>query len=187
MTAACVIVSAIALDWIIGEPRRFHPLVLFGSIAERSERIGESDAFQRISPFNRGLICWFLLVMPPTFGVWLLISSLPAPWQWVLEGLILYFTIGWKSMQEHAMEVHRHLIKSDMDEARRSVRKIVSRETEGLGEQGMAKGAVEAVLENGSDCVLSPIFWYLLLAAPGAFMFRLANTLDAMWGNRSER
>ena len=85
------------------------------------------------------------------------------------------------------MEVHRHLIKSDMDEARRSVRKIVSRETEGLGEQGMAKGAVEAVLENGSDCVLSPIFWYLLLGAPGAFMFRLANTLDAMWGNRSER
>lgn len=187
MTAAFVILSAIALDWMIGEPRRFHPLVLFGSIAERSERIGELGAFQRISPFERGLICWLFLVVPPTFGVWLLINWLPAPWQWILDCLILYFTIGWKSMQEHAMEVHRNLIKGDMNRARRSVGKIVSRETQELNERDMAKGAVEAVLENGSDCVLSPLFWYLLLGAPGAFMFRLANTLDAMWGNRSDR
>ena len=90
-------------------------------------------------------------------------------------------------MQQHALEVYKNLLANDLDQARQSVKLIVSRQTETLDERGVATGAVEAVIENGSDCVLSPIFWYVLLGAPGALMFRLANTLDAMWGNKTDR
>ena len=187
MIAFFVITAAIVLDWVIGEPKKFHPLVLFGSIADRIEQISGGVVFQKFSLVIRGFICWFCLVVPPTLGLWILLQWVPFFWQLVLECLILYFTIGWRSMQQHAIKVYEPLLASDIESARDSVKKIVSRETEQLNERGVAKGAVEAVLENGSDCLISPIFWYLLLGAPGALMFRFANTLDAMWGNKSDR
>ncbi len=187
LTALSVIAAAVALDWVLGEPKQFHPLIWFGSVADRIEAVSERPVFERIPPVSRGFCCWLILVLPPALAVWLLLVRLPPAGQLVLECLVLYFSIGWKSMQEHASEVHQQLMEKNLDKARMSVSKIVSRKTDELDERGVAKGAIEAVIENGSDCVLSPIFWYLLLGAPGALMFRLANTLDAMWGNKTDR
>ncbi len=181
-----VIILAIIADGILGEPKKWHPLAGFGSVAQAVERISDKSKFERISPFLRGLACWLMLVVPFTIIAWQALAWMPLYLQSIAECLILYFTIGWKSMQQHAKEVHSYLIADDIQSARQSVSKIVSRETKDLNEEDVARGAVEAVIENGSDCVLSPIFWFVLLGAPGALMFRLANTLDAMWGNKTE-
>lgn len=162
-------------------------MVLFGRAAERIETFSERSAFARLSPRLRGAMCWLALVAPPALIVWATLQWLPPVWQAVLECAVLYFTIGWKSMRQHAMQVYAPLRRGDLGQAREAVRRIVSRETANLNERDVASGAVEAVLENGTDCVLSPIFWYLALGAPGALLFRLANTLDAMWGMKSER
>ena len=36
--------------------------------------------------------------------------------------------------------------------------------------------------ENLSDSVVAPLFWFLVAGLPGAALYRLANTADAMWG-----
>jgi len=51
-----VVVLAIMADGILGEPKKWHPLVGFGSIAEAVERISDKNKFERISPFCEA---WF--------------------------------------------------------------------------------------------------------------------------------
>ncbi|HVL75619.1 MAG TPA: CobD/CbiB family cobalamin biosynthesis protein, partial [Noviherbaspirillum sp.] len=65
--------------------------------------------------------------------------------------------------------------------------RIVSRDTGGASEADIARAAAESTLENGNDAVFGTLFWFIVAGGPGALLFRLANTLDAMWGYRNAR
>ncbi|NIQ91600.1 MAG: cobalamin biosynthesis protein, partial [Deltaproteobacteria bacterium] len=88
-----------------------------------------------------------------------------------------------------------------LTQARTELQKIVGRDTSNLNSEGVARGAVESVAENFVDGVLSPIFWYSLIAvfshlfgcpAPaaagvvGMFAFKTISTLDSMVGYRRQ-
>ncbi len=173
--------GALLLDRLLGEPRRWHPLVGFGHLAQRIEaRFNRPDAGR-----GAGLLAWMLAVLPLSLGV-LLLSMLPAV-GWVVELLVLYLAVGLRSLAEHGHAVARALRNGDLPLARERVGYIVSRQTGELDEPGVARAATESVLENGSDAVFAALFWFLLLGGFGAALYRLANTLDAMWGYRNPR
>ena len=65
--------------------------------------------------------------------------------------------------------------------------RIVSRDTANASEAELAKASAESLLENGNDAVFGTLFWFVVAGGPGAVLFRLANTLDAMWGYRNAR
>jgi adenosylcobinamide-phosphate synthase len=64
---------------------------------------------------------------------------------------------------------------------------LVSREVAQLTEAEVRESAIETLAENFNDSVVAPLFWFALAGLPGAALYRLANTADAMWGYRGER
>jgi adenosylcobinamide-phosphate synthase len=183
MATAIVIILAVLLDLWLGEPRRYHPLAGFGRLAQRIESslIGTPQQDQVV----RGALAVLLAVIP-----WVLLAWLLSLWPGValLAGvLLLYLAIGGSSLAQHGRAVAEALASGDLPLARERVGWMVSRDSAALDESGVSRAAVESVLENGSDALFGAIFWFVLLGAPGVVLYRLVNTLDAMWGYRTER
>ena len=176
--------AGVLLDRLLGEPRRWHPLAGFGRAVVFAEGL-----LRRGAPGHayanrlRGLVAWSLLVAPPVA----LAAWLQERWGLWVHIPLLYFALGARSLEEHALAVARPLAAGDLAGARHALSWIVSRNTEQLDEEAIARATVETVLENGNDAVFATLFWFCLGGGAGALMFRLANTLDAMWGYQDER
>lgn len=182
-----VVAAAVLLDRLAGElPGRWHPLVGFGVVASAMERslrrlAGREAALLRLA----GAAAVTALVIPASLVAYGL-SNVPSVGA-ACDVLILYLTIGLRSLEEHAIAVAKALTEGNLSNAREAVGRIVSRDTGNMSTNDVARAAVESVLENGNDAVFGAVFWFIVLGAPGALMYRLVNTLDAMWGYRSER
>jgi adenosylcobinamide-phosphate synthase len=175
--------AAVALDWLLGEPRRFHALVGFGAIANALEaKLNLTSRRSFVSHRFAGVFAIALLLLPlGAFAWWL--CSLPGV-GWLANVLLLYFAIGHKSLHEHANAVTSALQLGNQDAAREAASRMVSRDSAAVDP---IPATIESVLENGNDGVFGALFWFLIAGGAGALVFRLANTLDAMWGYRNPR
>lgn len=182
---ALLALAGVALDALLGEARRWHPLVGFGRWAHLIERRLNCGG----ALFWRGMLAWLLAVLPLVLlAVWLT-GGLAGFGNagLLLHALLLYFCIGLRSLREHALPIAQALVRGDLMQARQLTSHIVSRDTQTAQEVDLSKAAVESLLENGNDAVFGTLFWFVVAGGPGALLFRLANTLDAMWGYRNIR
>lgn len=171
--------AAVLLDRMLGEPERFHPLAGFGRLAKSVER-----RCYRIS-YLSGVLSVGILLIPSVYNAWLLQNiAMLGPF---FSIVVLYFAIAPRSLFEHAARVSLDFARGDLAAARLSVARIVSRDTTQLDEEGVARATVESVLENGNDAIFGALFWFAVAGLPGVVLYRLSNTLDAMWGYRNER
>jgi adenosylcobinamide-phosphate synthase len=200
--AAVILISALVLDLILGDPPfRFHPVRLMGATISGAERV-----FLRLG--WSGLIGGALLVsgtIAVSLGLYLAVRSflgrLHPALASALDLYLAYSFLALKDLFEHATPVAQALTRSDLTEARIALQKIVGRDTSDLDTQGVVRGAVESVAENFVDGVLSPMFWYTLVAilshvfgcpSPaaagivGMLTFKTISTLDSMVGYRRE-
>ena len=105
----------------------------------------------------------------------------------LVQTVALDAALGLRGLDQHARPVAEALRLGDLPAARQRVGYMVSRRTEDLNATGVARAGTESVLENGSDAVFAALFWFVLAGAPGVVLYRLSNTLDAMWGYRTPR
>jgi len=204
--------AAIVLDALLGEPRRFHPLVRFGRWAQFLEaRLNAVNArclsaaratatvelgaalSGNMSPESppfalrlRGILA-LVVAVGPWVALIALAASAGAYVRYGVAVAALYFALGHQSLRQHALRVYEALRSGNLEEARARVGYMVSRDTGKMDSRAVAAAAVESVLENGNDAVFGALFWFLVAGAPGVLLFRLANTLDAMWGYRTPR
>ncbi len=186
---AILLLLALALDWLIGDPRWLpHPVRLMGGATDfldaRLNR-AERSAGERII---RGLLAVIVIVGLSTGAGWAIASFVSAlPYGWVAELALVSLLIAQRSMIGHTLRVIRALNKDGVTGGRKAVAFIVGRETKDLDEHGIARAAIESCAESYSDGVVAPIFWYLLLGLPGLMAYKAINTMDSMIGHKSER
>ncbi len=185
MTLTLTLLLAVALDRWLGEPdNAHHPLVAFGYWATRLEKTLHNPKQSASRQQAAGAIALFCAVLPCSIWLfWLPQSSVLQALSGVAIG---YFVIGAQSLQQHAEAVRLALLDNDLATARLAVGKIVSRQTEQMTEADVRRAVIESVLENGADAVFAPLFWFVVAGPFGALLYRLSNTLDAMWGYKND-
>ena len=168
---------AVLLDAFFGEPRYYHPLIGFGNLGNRIEKSFNNNTIKA------GVFAWLLLVLPFIFIGWL-VADRTGGW---FDVLVAYFALGANSLWQHAKPIQHALQNNNLPLARQYLSWIVSRQTHHLNEEDISKATVESLLENGSDAIFATLFWFAIAGAEGALLYRLSNTLDAMWGYKTTR
>jgi adenosylcobinamide-phosphate synthase len=185
MTACLSLIIALLLDTYLGEPKTYHPLVGFGrlvsNVEQRSLKLSSSPHWQKLS----GILAWLLLVVP--FSA-LIYGLQHITWfNQFISPIVLYFCIAPCSLKQHGNAVLQALQQQNLPLARQKVAMIVSRDTTEMDEVAVRRATIESLLENGADAVFAPLFWFMVAGATGAVLYRLSNTLDAMWGYKNQR
>jgi adenosylcobinamide-phosphate synthase len=170
------------LERLLGDPQHdAHPVALFGRWAARIEERCYRDTHWA------GFFAWLLTVMPPLLLVLMLhhFCWQFAAWAGVIcDAGLLWASLGWRSLFAHVRAV---LDASDDVVRREAVGRIVSRDTALMNGAAARRAAVESLAENASDGVVAPLFWFVVAGPVGAVLYRMINTLDAMWGYRNAR
>lgn len=176
------IVIALSLDQILGEPKKALPLVSFGHLAHWVElRLNRGNERKRL---RNGLMAWTPIVLPFMALAWLAHYSTIG---YLVDCVLLYLAVGRNSLFEHSVRVHDALQQNDLENARFHTSMIVSLDTGQLDHAGYTRATIESVLDNANDSIIGALLWFVVAGAPSVVLYRLANTLDALWGYRTER
>ncbi|MDI9617816.1 cobalamin biosynthesis protein [Methanothermobacter sp.] len=169
-----VLLLAVSIDIMIGEPPTIiHPVVHMGSIIAWTKRILSK---KRIS----GIIMTLLVVSIFTAPA-ILVGYLSDPLYTLIAAVLLSTVISIRMLFTSALDVGKSLDKN-IWEAREKLSYLVSRDTTTLTDEQILSATIETLTENLTDSVTAPLFYFILFGLPGAFLYRVVNTLDAMVG-----
>lgn len=170
-----------AVDQLLGDPRRGHPVALFGTAATALERRVWADRRSRGAGYAAGLVG-----VTVATGRWV-DRRLPVGGQLLLVGAATWAVLGGTSLRRQATGMADALERDDLAAARDRLPGLAGRDPAGLDSAELARATVESVAENTSDAVVAPLLWGALAGLPGLLGYRAVNTLDAMVGHRSDR
>lgn len=193
-----LITLAFLIDLLIGDPRWLpHPVRLMGFLIERLELILRK-VFRGAFLERIGGIVLVLFMVSFTFFVSCLIvllyrkivkeeAMIVRTIALVLFVLLLSLTIATRGLITSSLEVINHLKDGRLYQARRSLSKIVGRDTENLSEEGVLRATLETLSENLSDGIVAPLFYLTIGGLPLAMTYKAINTMDSMIGYKDER
>lgn len=179
-TVAVGLLLGSALDQLIPDPRRGHPVAIFGAGAATLERAIYRDSRIAGVGYTAALVGGTgLLGLGQTRSGRLRLMILTAATTWAV--------LGGRSLTAEAEAVRTRLAGGDLPAARQRLTHLVGRRTDELSAAEISRAVIESVAENTSDAVVAPLFWGAVAGLPGLLAYRAINTLDAMVGHHNAR
>lgn len=192
-------VVALAIDHYWGEPpARWHPVVWMGNAlgwVSQQWAPTASPTFPNAGPDWRSFyvfaLFWSLLALIASGSYAMLqwatlylaqySSGASSLWAGLCLGVWLKPLLSWR-MLRHEVQAVDVALNQSLDAGRARLAWLVSRDVTQLDAVQVRESAIESLAENLSDSVIAPLFWFAVAGLPGAALYRLANTADAMWG-----
>ena len=188
-----VIGLAILLDLTFGDPKnRYHPTAwignLIGIITTRMKN--ENYILEKFGGIFIVLIpvCISVIVLSSlNFSIDLISVESLSILISIISGIVLFkMTIAIKGMEKHALAVLDSIQKNNLDQARINLSMIVKRNTKNLDKNHILSGTLESLSENIVDGITGPMFYFAIFGLPGAFVYRIINTVDSMVGYKTQ-
>ena len=188
-----VIGFAILLDLLFGDPKnRFHPTawigILIGTITTRMKN--KNSNLEKLGGIFIVLIpvCISIVVLSGLdFSIELISVESLSILISIISGVVLFkMTIAIKGMERHALAVLDSIQKNDLTQARTNLSMIVKRNTKNLDKNHILSGTLESLSENIVDGITGPMFYFAIFGLPGAFVYRIVNTVDSMVGYKTQ-
>ena len=188
-----VIGFAILLDLLFGDPKnRFHPTAWIGNL------IGNITTRMKNENYNLEKFGGIFIVLIPVCISIVVLSGLDFSIDLIsveslsilisiISGVVLFkMTIAIKGMEKHALAVLDSIQKNDLTQARTNLSMIVKRNTKNLDKNHILSGTLESLSENIVDGITGPMFYFAIFGLPGAFVYRIVNTVDSMVGYKTQ-
>lgn len=182
------IIIALALDLVIGDPRRLpHPVRLMGNSALALEKVWRRLAKNQRLAGSCTMISMLALTGFCTMALLRIAALINPMLETACSIFLLYTSLAVTDLARHARAVYDALTKTGLEAARKQVAMFVGRDTAPLDETGVAKAAVESVAESMVDGVTAPLFFAFLGGPLGAMLYKAINTMDSTFGYKNER
>lgn len=162
-------------DLALSDPKRGHPVALFGRAAATLERVTYRDT-KVAGALHAGL----------TVGAVTLLGAAARGRAWPVAAAT-WTCLGGTSLARTGLRMSQLLERDDVDGARRLLPSLCGRDPARLDAAGLTRAALESVAENTSDAAVAPLLWATAGGVPGVLAYRGINTLDSMIGHRSPR
>jgi adenosylcobinamide-phosphate synthase len=188
----CFLQSAVFLaDQVAGDPEWFpHPVRLMGVAITRGETALRRPQQSKASELIAGAALTASVVSLSYFVTALAIRL--ACRRSKILGWITELAFGWtclaaRNLRDEASAILAALDSGDIVLARRSLARIVGRDTQRLDVHEICRAVIETVAESASDGIIAPLFYMSLGGVPLAMAYKAVNTLDSMIGHTDER
>lgn len=183
---AAALLLAWAWDAAFGEPgNAWHPVAWLGRALRP---VGHwLCARGAAAAFVGGALAWLAAVVAvaglAAWVEWEIAAHAPAWLAVPLLALALKPAFAWRMLRDEVAAVEQALGQG-VPAARERLSRLVSRDVSAFEADDIRETAIETLAENLNDSVVAPLFWFALAGLPGAWAYRAANTMDAMWGYR---
>lgn len=170
-------------DAALGDPRRGHPVAVFGRAATMLERRVYADARGAGTLYTAVTVG---AVVAAGAAAERAVRDRPVA-RALVTAAATWTVLGGTSLAREGLAMARSLEAGDVAAARDRLPHLCARDPSGLDADALARATVESLAENTSDAVVAPLLWGAVAGVPGLLGYRAVNTLDAMVGYRSPR
>ena len=177
------LVFGAAVDELIGDPQRGHPVAGYGRVVTATEQRLYADDVLRGGWFV-GVATVPLVAM--SIAVERSVRDRPMS-RAVLVAAATWCVLGGTTLTRVGDQMAHLLADGHIDAARELLPSLCGRDPDSLDVAGLTRATVESIAENTADAMVAPLVWGALAGLPGLLAYRAVNTLDSMVGHRSAR